>query len=433
MVALLCCLLAVVGAAPVARAADEPGRLRIAHLSPDSPAVDVALTPAPPGGPAVDPGADVARALGYGEVGDYRDLAPGSYAVSVRPAGTSPATPPALSARIEVPAGGARTLALSGAFADLALEPFTDDLTAPEDGTARVRVLAAAAGAPTLDVSVDGGPVLSADLPFAAASARTPVPAGPARVRLDAEGRVTTVPVDLGAGTVVSLLVLDTPDGGLTARVVVDAAVPVGGAVPVSGAVPVGGVAAGGGPGAEAGVLPALLRDPRPLQARFPLLAAALSPEGGGNRTGDTTPVRVRAPAAGIDAVVTGSGLDAAGGLAVPADPSVAGWYASGPRPGQAGPAVLAGHVDWAGRPAVFQGLHRLEPGHELVVDRADGSSVRFAVDRVVRVGKDAFPTQAVYGPVPGAELRLITCGGAFDRDAGSYADNVVVFARLVG
>ncbi len=356
-------------------------------------------------------------------MGGYRDLAPGSYAVSVRPAGTSAGTPPALSVRVDVPAGGVRTLALSGAFADLALRPLTDDLSAPAAGTARVRVLAAATGAPTVDVAVDGGPVLAAELPFTAASAATAVPAGPVVVRLGAGSRAAGVPVELAAGTVVTLLVLDTPEGGLTARAVLDAAAPA--------VVPLGGVAAGGGP-AEPGLLPSLLGDPRPLRARFPVLAAALTPGVGGERAGDTSPVRVRAPAVGIDAVVTASGLDAAGGLAVPADPSVSGWYAGGPRPGQPGPAVLAGHVDWAGRPAVFQGLHRLVPGDEVVVDRADGSSVRFAVDRVVRAGKDAFPTRDVYGPVPGAELRLITCGGAFDRVTGSYADNVVVFAGLV-
>ena len=367
----------------------------------------------------MEPGTDVARALGYGDVGGYRELAPGSYAVSVRAAGTSSAAPPALSLRVEVPAGGVRTLALSGEFADLTLLPLTDDLGATDDGTARLRVLAAAAGAPTVDVSLEGGPALAAGLPFTAASAGTPVPAGPARVRLDAGGRTTTVPVDLAAGTVVSLLVLDDPAGGLTVRAVVDATAPA--------TVPVGGVAAGGW------LAPATLLDaPRSLRARFPLLAAALSPLGGPRAEG-SAPVRVRAPAAGIDATLSGSGLDAVGGLAVPSDPAVAGWYDGGPRPGDPGPAVLAGHVDWAGRPAVFQGLHRLVPGDDVVVERADGSAVRFAVDRVVRVSKDAFPTREVYGPVAGAELRLITCGGAFDRATGSYADNVVVFARSVG
>ena len=95
---------------------------------------------------------------------------------------------------------------------------------------------------------------------------------------------------------------------------------------------------------------------------------------------------------------------------------------------------MLAGHVDWAGRPAVFHGLRRLAPGDEVVVDRADGSTVpvRRRPGRR-RSGRTPSPPREVYGPVPGAELRLITCGGAFDRATGSYADNVVVFARLVG
>lgn len=393
-----------------ASAADETGRLRIAHLSPDSPAVDVALTPAPAGRPAVDPGTDVASALGYGDVGGYLDLPAGSYAVSVRPAGSSPAGPPALSARVEVPAGGARTLALSGSFADLALAPLADDPAAPAEGTARVRVVAAAAGAPTVAVAVDGGPLLATGLAFPATSGYTAVPAGPATLRLSTPTGGTTVRVDVAAGTVVSLLVLDAPDGSLTARPVVDAVAPA--------VVPVGAVEAGG---------------PVPLPARLPRLAAALatrppepSPDGG-------APVRVRASAAGLDAAVTGAGLDDSGALTVPADPAVAGWYAAGPAPGRPGPAVLAGHVDWDGRPAVFAGLDRLVPGDEVVVDRADGTSVRFVVDRTVHAAKDAFPTGEVYGPAPGPELRLITCGGIFDRATGSYAANVVVFATLVG
>ncbi|MDT0277749.1 class F sortase [Blastococcus goldschmidtiae] len=393
-----------------AQADGETGLLRIAHLSPDTPAVDVALTPAPAGGPAVDPGPDVAGALGYGEVGGYRALPAGSYAVSVRPAGTFPGRPPALSAVVDVPAGGARTLALSGTFAELALTPLPDDLTAPADGTARVRVLAAAATAPTLDVLVDNGPALAAGLPFAAESGYTAVPAGPATVRLTSGADGTAVPVDLAAGTVVSLLVLDAPGGGLTVRTLVDAVAPA--------VRPVGGVEAGGS---------------TTRAARFPRLSAAVAAAAHDRAAGDGLPVRVRVPAAGVDAAVTGSGLETTGALTVPADPAVAGWYAAGPAPGRPGPAVLAGHVDWTGRPAVFAGLDRLVPGDEIAVDRADGTSVRFAVDRVVRSPKDAFPTDAVYGPVSGAELRLITCGGVFDPAAGSYRDNLVVFARLVG
>ncbi|MGY1667552.1 class F sortase [Geodermatophilus sp. SYSU D00696] len=145
-----------------------------------------------------------------------------------------------------------------------------------------------------------------------------------------------------------------------------------------------------------------------------------------------TVPVRVRVPAAGVDSALVELGLDPAGALAVPADPSLAGWYAAGPVPGEVGPAVLAGHVDSARGPAVFAHLAGIEPGDEVLVDRSDGTTVRFAVTRVERHSKGAFPTEEVYGPTPDAQLRLVTCGGAFDRSRGSYEDNVVVFATLV-
>ncbi|RBY86614.1 class F sortase [Blastococcus sp. TF02A-30] len=166
------------------------------------------------------------------------------------------------------------------------------------------------------------------------------------------------------------------------------------------------------------GTSPAL---PRPAD----VAAAASSPA-----VAVAAPVRLRVPAAGVDAAVPATGVDGAGALVVPADPAVAGWHAGGPAPGGQGPAVLAGHVDWAGRPTVFARLDRLVPGDEVLVDRADGTTVRFVVTAVDRYAKDAFPTTAVYGATPGPELRLITCGGAFDRVAGSYEDNLVVSAR---
>ncbi len=321
----------------------------------------------------------------------------------MRSAGSSAAVAPALSARVEVPAGGARTLALSGSFAGLALDPLPDDPTAPAPGTARVRVVAAAGGARALDVAVVGGPVLATALPFSGVSGYTDVPAGPLTVRLGTADGGTAVPVDVVAGTVVSLLVLDAPGGGRTVRPLLDATAPA--------VVPVGPVAAGG---------------PAP-PARFPRLVAP-SPA-----PGAAAPVRISAPAAGVDAPVAGTGLDAAGGLAVPTDAAVVGWYATGPAPGQPGPAVLTAHVDSAGVLGAFAGLHRLAPGDEVIVDRADGTNARFAVDRVTRVPKAEFPTGEVYGPVPGSELRLITCGGAFDPAARSYTDNVVVSAHLIG
>jgi hypothetical protein len=111
-----------------------------------------------------------------------------------------------------------------------------------------------------------------------------------------------------------------------------------------------------------------------------------------------------------------------------------AGWYQRGPAPGAIGPAVILGHVDSAEHgPGVFFDLGALAPGDEVTVSRADGTVAVFAVDRVERHPKDAFPTIAVYGNTDDAQLRLITCGGDFDSGARSYEDNVIAFATLVG
>ena len=147
-------------------------------------------------------------------------------------------------------------------------------------------------------------------------------------------------------------------------------------------------------------------------------------------------PVRVDIPAIGVSSDLMRLGLNADGTVAVPpleADDR-AGWYERGPAPGAVGPAVLLGHVDSAEYgPGVFFDLGAVASGDEVEVSRADGSVVVFAVDRVERHPKDEFPTIDVYGNTDDAQLRLITCGGDFDADAGSYEDNVIVFATLTG
>ena len=135
-------------------------------------------------------------------------------------------------------------------------------------------------------------------------------------------------------------------------------------------------------------------------------------------------------PAAGIDLAQVGDlGLDKAGMLQAPATPHDVGWYRDGATPGDPGTAVLVGHVDsWRG-PGIFYQLRDLRPGDTITVPRSDGTVAHFAVDAVETVDKDSFPAQRVYAPTAGPSLRLITCGGQFDRAARSYEDNVVVYA----
>lgn len=120
------------------------------------------------------------------------------------------------------------------------------------------------------------------------------------------------------------------------------------------------------------------------------------------------------------------------GALATPVNTDLAGWFEGGPRPGEVGPAVIAGHVSWNGDPSVFFRLTELEPGDIVTVEQEDGEKVDFEITRLEQHAKDEFPTVAVYSNTESPELRLITCGGNFDADSGHFDDNIVVFAELV-
>ncbi|MEV6302143.1 class F sortase [Actinoplanes sp. NPDC051861] len=143
-------------------------------------------------------------------------------------------------------------------------------------------------------------------------------------------------------------------------------------------------------------------------------------------------PVRLAIPALKIDVPMTGLGLQPDGTMEVPDDAKTVGWYTKAPTPGSLGPAVLAGHVDYSGKKGTFADLADLRRGDEIRVTREDGRTAVFTVGEVSQYAKDRFPTDAVYGPIDHAGLRLITCGGDFDDRSGHYVDNIVVFAELV-
>ncbi|MFD0482217.1 class F sortase [Kineococcus sp. GCM10028916] len=140
-------------------------------------------------------------------------------------------------------------------------------------------------------------------------------------------------------------------------------------------------------------------------------------------------PVHLEVPAAGVDVPLIRLGVNPDGSLEVPVDYQQVGWFTGSAAPGATGPAIIAGHVDSTSGPAPFFRLRDLVAGDEVVVTGADGQRRSFSVDGVEQYPKDRFPTAAVYGPAPGPVLRLITCGGSFDRSVGHYRDNVVVFA----
>jgi hypothetical protein len=158
--------------------------------------------------------------------------------------------------------------------------------------------------------------------------------------------------------------------------------------------------------------------------------AAALATASG--RHSVPRPVALIVPAIGVRTKLIRLGTTSAGTLQVPKTTSEAGWYTASARPGAIGPAVIAGHVDSAAGEGIFFQLRRLRPGDKVFVRRADGTVAQFVITAVRFYIKTRFPTSAVYGPVPYAAIRLITCGGVFDHATGSYLSNVVAYGRQI-
>lgn len=158
----------------------------------------------------------------------------------------------------------------------------------------------------------------------------------------------------------------------------------------------------------------------------LPAPASALAPRA-------SSPVRLLIPAIGVDSSLVQVDAKADATIEVPSDFDKPGWYRRGPAPGEPGPAIILGHLDSYTGPAVFWRLSALRPGDSVRVARADGSQLAFKVQRIASFSTSAFPTDEVYGPTPGPELRLITCGGTFSVSRLQYLANVVVFASLDG
>jgi sortase (surface protein transpeptidase) len=138
--------------------------------------------------------------------------------------------------------------------------------------------------------------------------------------------------------------------------------------------------------------------------------------------------VSIAVPAVGIDARVVPVGLRADRTMEVP-EVDLAGWYEPGPRPGEAGPAVIVGHVDSRHGPAVFFRLGELRQGDRITIGQQRGAARSFLVERVERSPKEALPVGRIWDRTRQPVLRLITCGGSFDRSTGHYRDNVIVYA----
>ncbi len=219
-------------AAPTATGSS--GWLRIAHLSPDTKSVDVRVT-------ALRGGASVYEldSVKYGAVSSYKAMPAGVYTIAMVPAGSKSTANPMLSASVLVADGKASTVAAYGPNKNLKLKVFTDDLSTPAAGQARIRLIQASVRTPSIDVKTASGISIAENAKSGTATGYAGVAAGPWDLTLTGKNVKSINPVSLANGSVTTLLVLDTTGGGITVRQIVDSA--------TVGAVPIGGVQTGGG------------------------------------------------------------------------------------------------------------------------------------------------------------------------------------------
>ncbi|MEV4892867.1 class F sortase [Nonomuraea sp. NPDC055795] len=184
------------------------------------------------------------------------------------------------------------------------------------------------------------------------------------------------------------------------------------------------------GPGGkDVPLTPARLEAPPPLAA-VPTVAPIPPAKKAAKKA---RPTRIKIPKIKVNAPIGAVALDSKGALGVPslAKPNLTGWYRDSPVPGGIGPSIINGHVNTRKGPAVFNRLGELTKGDPIYVYRSDGKVTRFTVSGIEQVSKSTFPTNRVYGNTSDAQLRLVTCGGVYNKSAHSYADNVIVYATL--
>ncbi|GAA3529450.1 hypothetical protein GCM10022419_005470 [Nonomuraea rosea] len=184
------------------------------------------------------------------------------------------------------------------------------------------------------------------------------------------------------------------------------------------------------GPGGKnVPLTPARLDAPPPLAAA-PVVSAIPPAK---TKKAKARPTRIKIPKIKVNSVIGGVTVDIKGNLGTPplTKPKQTGWYRFSPVPGELGPAIINGHVSTRKGPAVFDRLHELAKGDQIYVYRSDGKVTRFTVSGIEQASKKSFPTSRVYGNTTNSQLRLVTCGGVFNKTAHSYTDNIIVYATL--
>lgn len=267
--------------APAAGAQEPTGKVRLGHLSPATPGVDITLS-GPEGPSSVDQ--RVGSGVAYGAVTDYLNLVPGRYSIAMRPAGSDPKAPAPLSAGLQIAAGTAQSLLFfdDGTGGSVRGELVNDDLSAPGNSDGKVRLVQGAEGIPPVQALAVDGPRLATDLAYGTITDYSTVAARTWDVRLSSGGTTQAAQLPVGGGSITTVVVTKDGSGKLGVTPLTDlAGLPVG--LPTSGAATPG---PSGAPGAGAPAAPPSSKPGGPTR-QVPVGGV---PAGGGGTAGDDGP-----------------------------------------------------------------------------------------------------------------------------------------------
>jgi LPXTG-site transpeptidase (sortase) family protein len=155
------------------------------------------------------------------------------------------------------------------------------------------------------------------------------------------------------------------------------------------------------------------------------------APHQNARNTSPGLPVRLRIPSINVNAAVQRVGVTPTGDMGVPSNAVDVAWFYPGPRPGEKGSAVLAGHFDGeSGEAGVFFDLYKLKKGDTLYIEDEKGASISFVV-RESGIYNPGY-AEKVFSANDTAHLNLVTCDGVWDGATKSYSKRLVVFADIV-
>lgn len=144
-------------------------------------------------------------------------------------------------------------------------------------------------------------------------------------------------------------------------------------------------------------------------------------------------PVQLDINSISVSAPVYQVGLNSDGDMAIDDDPEQLAWYKLGPKPGEVGSAVIAGHYGWEdGKASIFNDLNKLSKGDKIIAQDAKGQKVTFAVTHTSLYFPEQDATNVFMSDDGEAHLNLITCQGTWNSQQSTYTERLVVFTDLV-